>query len=241
MIIEVALKSSVSPGVNIMKTICSRTNSIRITFALLGTWLLAQSAVHGQGTVWFNNRIAGTLVTHVYGPDPEYGMPHGNTSIDTPAGSTVYTGNLLTGSGWTAQLWSAPGTTANLADMVVSIGGTSTFRTGTAAGNWAPTIATLANVPEDAASAVLLVRVFPTSYGTWDNAFAAYQSGDPNAQVGDSGMFVVSNIGGQINSPPPLIGLTSFSIAIIPEPTAMTLLSLTSVYLWRQRHGRKQA
>lgn len=223
-----------------MNTTHARKNTSRLDFTLVGLWLFSLCFSHGQGTVLFNNRITGTLVTHVYGPEPGFGMPRGNTSVDTPAGSTVYTGNLLSGSGWTAQLWSAPGTTANLADMVVSIGGTSTFRTGTAAGNWAPTIATLANVPADAASAVLLVRVFPTSYGTWGNAFAAYQSGDPNAQVGDSGMFVVNGIGGQFNSPPALIGLTSFSIAIIPEPTAMTLLSLNGIYLWRQRRSSKQ-
>lgn len=202
--------------------------------------MLAQSQVHGQGTVWFNNRITGTLVTHVYGPNLDFWMPHsGNTSSDTPAGTAVYTGALLAGSGWTAQLWSAPGTTANQADLVASFG-SSTFRTGTAAGSWAPTTATLANVAADASAAVLQVRVFPTSYGTWANAFAAYQSGDFNAQVGYSQMFVVHDIGGQVNTPPILTGLTSFSIWIIPEPTTTSLASLATLCLLSARRRSAQ-
>lgn len=229
----------ITSGENMNPTHANK-NGIRTAFTVVGLWLLALSFSHGQGTVQFNNRITGTLVTHVYGPDPSYGLPSGNSSIDTPAGSTVYTGNFLSGSGWTAQLWSAPGTTANQADLVASIGGTSTFRTGTAAGSWAPTTATLANVAEDASAAVLQVRVFPTSYGTWANALAAYQSGDFNAQIGASQMFVVYDIGGQVNTPPILMGLTSFSIAIVPEPTTATLASLVTICFLSARRHRTQ-
>src|SRR5688572_22532752 len=89
----------------------------------------------GQGSMGFNNNVFGVIVTRVYGPDPlnPSVATHGNTEADTPAGTQVYNGAALTGSGWRAQLWSAPG--ADQAESALQPATPiTTFRTGAAAG-----------------------------------------------------------------------------------------------------------
>ena len=98
---------------------------------------------------------------------------------------------------------------------------------------------TLANVPADAANAVIQMRVFETSYGSWAAAVAAY-NGSGSSILGASPMFVVSNIGGIVNTPPNLVGLTSFSL-LGPEPSSMTLAGLGAVtmLLFRRKRGKR--
>jgi len=56
-------------------------------------------AAYAQGTLVFNNNAAGTVVAHIWSPDPT--TPNvqttGNGSIDTPVGATVYNGMLIGG------------------------------------------------------------------------------------------------------------------------------------------------
>jgi len=198
-----------------------------------------------QGTVQFNNSTAGAL-TKVYMPDglttyaaaaQTIAQKTGNTATDSVVGTQTYTGALLAGSGFTCQLWSAPG--SGQAEGSLAGQTTTTFRTGSAAGRLALTTATLANVLPDAAVATLQLRVFPTSYGTCANAFAAYTSGDPLAWVGKSITFDCTLIGGTVNTPPAMTGLTSFSLGVnaAPEPTSMALAGLgaASLLLFRRR------
>jgi hypothetical protein len=208
--------------------------------------LVVAVGAFAQGTVQFNNSTAGNL-TKVYLPDGynAYGEASGvtpgrtgNTATDSVAGSTLYSGALLQGSGWTAQLWSANG--SGVAESLLLGQTTTTFRTGTAAGRFALTTATLANVPPDSAVATLQVRVFPTSYGSWANAFAAFESGtDPLAWIGKSITFDTLLIGGLVNTPPAMTGLTSFSLGtnVIPEPSSMALagLGVASLLIFRRR------
>ena len=200
-----------------------------------------------QGTVQFNNSTAG-LLTKVYMPDgySSYQAASGvvpgrtgNTATDSVPGAAVYTGALLAGSGFTAQIWSLNGSGA--AESALLGQTTTTFRTGTAAGRFALTTGTLANVPNDAAVATLQIRVFPTSYGTWDAALAAFQNGDGLAWIGKSVVFDVTQIGGVVNTPPVMAGLTSFSLAAngtpVPEPSSMALAGLgaASLLMFRRR------
>ncbi len=219
-----------------MKALHAHKNSIRFAFATLSTWLLVLPVVgRGQGTVQFGNRFANTQITHVYDERNYPNSPQsGNTAIDTPAGTTVYYGPLLTGSGWTAQLWAAPGITTDGAMLLAAFNGSSTFRTGAAAGNWVTTIATLNNVPKDAPIATFQVRVFPTQFGSWEQALAF------GFGVGSSPLFQVSNIGGDFNTPPELTGLTSFTIPFIPEPATLTIVSLAAGCFWMKRHYGQQ-
>ncbi len=202
---------------------------------------MVAAGAFAQGTIVFNNRVTGTIVTHVYAP--ETATPtvqrYGNGSTDTPAGATVYTGAALSGAAWTAQLWAAPGS-AQAEGSLVGSAQTTTFRTGSAAGFVAPTTATLQNVAPDAAVATIQMRVFPTSFGSWANALAAYQAGNELAIIGKSALFDVLAIGGSVNSNPNLVGLTSFSLMappVVPEPSSMALAGLgaASLLIFRRR------
>jgi hypothetical protein len=222
--------------------------------ALLTTLAMAAvTSALAQGTVVFNNLIgsgATRVNTRVYGP--EVGDPYtqkvGNTAANEPAGTQVYTGALLTGSGWTAQLWAVPGNVIpggtafpyGVIDASLQAGvPTTTFRTGTGAGVIAASTATLAGVPADAPSAVIQMRVFPTSFGSWANAVAAFSAMDPSAIIGASPMFVVNTIGGVDNTPPNIVGLQTFSLVtpIIPEPSSFALagMGLASLLIFRRR------
>jgi len=215
---------------------------------------LALAVVTGalaQGTVTFNNVVTGQVNTRVY--NTETGDPYtqkvGNTSTQTPAGTQTYTGATLTGSGWTAQLFAIAGNTlpsgpftaygVPSTDNFVGATPTTTFRTGTAAGVVAATTATLGNVAPDATSAVLQLRVFPSSFGTWAAAVTAFGQGNISAIIGASPAFVVNNIGGSVNTPPNLVGLQSFSLVapLVPEPSSFALagMGLASLLIFRRR------
>jgi hypothetical protein len=210
------------------------------------TAVMVAAGAFAQGTVQFNNSTAGAL-TKVYMPDgfnsyvtsaTKVDGRTGNTATDSVAGATVYTGALLSGAGFTAQLWSVNGSGG--AESALLGWTTTTFRTGTAAGRLALTTATLGNVPADAAVATLQVRVFPTSYGTWAQALAAYNTGtDGLAWIGKSITFDTTLIGGLVNTPPAMTGLTSFSLGvnIVPEPSSMALAGLgaASLLIFRRR------
>jgi hypothetical protein len=191
----------------------------------------------GQGTVQFNTRLTlGTppYYTQVFFQDINMLQRTGNTANNLPAGTQVYTSFALTGSGWTAQLFAIPGNTlpsgpftpygVPITDTFVAAFPTTTFRTGTSAGSVALTTATLPNIAPDDASAVLQMRVFSTSMGSWAAAVAAFNSGQA-VGLGASPPFVVNNIGGINNNPPQLTGV-SFSILYGPEPSSLTLFSL---------------
>jgi hypothetical protein len=200
--------------------------------------LTVAAGAFAQGTVTFNNRLTGTLITHVYAAPADTAVTNrvvGASSIDTPAGTTVYTGALLTGNGWVASLWSAPvGTTDASLLVQANLGTSSTFRTGTAAGNFVARTATLGNIAKDASAAVLQVRVWASQFATWELATAS----GPNGLWGNSELFTVSAIGGDVNTPPSLVGLTSFSLtAPVPEPTSMALAGLgaASLLIFRRR------
>jgi len=218
--------------------------------ALLTTLALAVvTGAMAQGTVTFNNNT-GSGSTRVYEPDPlNPGTQRvGNTGTQNPAGTTVYTGfTLVAGNGYTAQLFAVPGAGipagpygphgAPLTDTFVAGLPTTTFRTGTGAGIVAATTATFANVPKDAANAVLQMRVFPTSFGSWATALAAWGANTPGVYIGASNPFLVSAIGGDVNTPPNLTGLLSFSLVAAPEPSSFALagMGLASLLIFRRR------
>lgn len=206
--------------------------------------MLALSVTLGafaQGTVTFNNNGTGYRAPIYL---PESGNANlsktGNTTAGTPAGTQVYTGALLTGSGYTAQLFSgAAGTTD--ANLLVAAAGTVTFRSGGAAGFTSTATVTLANVAKDAASAVFQIRVWDNSsglYPTWAAAAPAWAAGTINAGTGN--LFTVNSIGGDINTPPSLVGQQSFniySLSAVPEPSTFVLAGLgaAGLLIFRRR------
>lgn len=188
------------------------------------------ASVLAQGTITFNNRVSGTIFTRVYAP--QVGNPavaqYGNTATDTPAGSAVYTGAGLAGSAWTAQLWGAAG--ADVAESsLVAASPTTTFRTtASTVGQVSAVTVTLTGVAKDAPAATIQMRVFPSTYATWAAAETAWKADTTQSiWIGKSMPFNVALIGGDVNTPPNLVGLTSFSlIANVPEPSTFALLGL---------------
>jgi len=207
--------------------------------ALITLALTCAAGAFAQGTVTFNNRVVGSVVTHVYAPlaaTPSVSRK-GNGSADTATGTTDWAGwTGLSGSGYMAALLSAPGFGQPESSLVASSPST-TFRTGAAAGFISGVTATLANVGADANAATLEMVVWDNSsgvYSTWSQASVAWLGG--LIAAGESGRLDIGPIGGT-GTPPNLVGLQSFNIYTIPEPTTFALVGLgaASLLIFRRR------
>src|SRR5262249_44870005 len=151
------------------------TSSMKKSFLAFGLTCCA-TAVLAQGTIIFMNRVPRVVVAPIYGPDPANPMEAltGNPPDGTPHGTTVYGGQPLAGSGFTAQLWGGPD-----AGSLAPAGGysTVTFLPDGGAGYWpAPAnYAIIAGVPP-ASVATLQVRAWDNQGGTittWAEAVTA--------------------------------------------------------------------
>lgn len=210
-----------------------------LTLLALGTAV----SVFAQGTVTFNNASSGNGVsTRVFGPEAgnAYAIVVGNRSNDTPTGTQVYTGALLTGSGYVAQLFGANGAGVDAGSLVAATSAATTFRTGTGAGVVAATTAVFGNIPLDAAVGTFQLRVWDNTsglYADWASASVAWQAG--LIAAGMSPTVNINAIGGQANTPPYLAGLQSFNIYMIPVPEPSTFvlagLGAAGLLIFRRR------
>jgi hypothetical protein len=204
--------------------------------ALATLALTCAASVFAQGTVVFNNRVTSTIITYVYAGGLSQRV--GNGTGDTPTGNTDWTGfTRIAGAGFLAQLLAANGA-SQPENTLTPQGATTTFRTGTAAGNVAGVTATLNNVPKDSPAATLEMVAWDNTsgqYSTWALASAAWQIG--LIQAGKSGAFNVNAIGGDFNTPPNITGLQSFNIYFIPEPSTFALAGLgaAALLIFRRR------
>lgn len=197
-----------------------------LVFALA---LACAQGAFAQGTVRFVNNATGFLRANIYGVDPSnpYNSKTGQSASDTPAGSTVYGGPALLGTGYTVQLWGASGVLASDSTLALAASGTSTFRTQTAAaGIFNETAAILNNVPGGASShATLQLRVWDNKGGTittWDAANIAWQNGQIAA--GKGSLFGVDALGdGGAVAAPLLLNMTSFQLSMVPVPEPSTI------------------
>jgi hypothetical protein len=190
-------------------------------------------SVFAQGTIGFRNSTgASGYTTHVYlGATAR----SGNGATDYPVGATDWTGySLLSGSGYMAQLLTG---TVNSEASLLAQTGTVTFRTGTSAGyNSGGVTVTANNVASDQAGFFEMV-VWDTKGGTitsWAAAQNAWLAGTTAA--GESGIFGAV-FGGTGTPPQGLVGMTSFSIYTIPEPTTFALagLGMAALLVFRRR------
>src|SRR4051812_43069870 len=70
---------------------------------LVAATVALASAAFGQGTVQFNNRIFGSLITYVYFNSAVPSHIIGNGTAETPTGTTDWSGfSKVSGSGWMA-------------------------------------------------------------------------------------------------------------------------------------------
>jgi len=201
------------------------------------------TSAFAQATIVFNNRVTGTILTHVYGPNAAnpYLSRVGNGPTDTPAGVTDWAGFTLIGTtgglqsgGIFASLLGAPGFGVAESTLIpASGGGVTTFRTGSASGQITPTTATFNNIPPNAPQATLEMVAWDNSsglYATWTAASVAWKNGIIAA--GTSGTWNQDYLGGTlpapnlINTTDPSQSVRSFNLYFVPEPTSAALLAL---------------
>lgn len=197
--------------------------------------LLSATAAFGQGTINFSTRVSGEVVGHVYGfAVPEFMQKWGNTATETPAGTQTYLGSLLTGSGYSAQLWFAIGSGQTEDSLSLVAGSTTTFRTGaTLGGTPAPLTVVIPGVAPRTGVGTFQVRAWNNAGGTITSWFAA-------TQRGRSALFEVTNLGdGVLNVPANMDNFRSFNIySLSPEPSPAALFTLGAVGWWLFRRGR---
>jgi hypothetical protein len=183
--------------------------------------LLSRSPGLAQGVVNFNNRLAGTSTSHIYGPltnFPSFSQT-GNGPNDTPHGDQDWTGfTPLEGSGFMASLMSAPATNAPESALVF-VGPVTTFRTGLAAGNVVPVSGiTVATTPEYMAT--FEVFAWDNQSGLFNdptNAWTAWRTGLIAGGTSPSFMSWATPI--DTATPANLVGLQSFNIFALSSPT----------------------
>lgn len=170
-----------------------------VEYALaVAAWMVAGSAANAQGTIYFNNRVLG--------------------SVDAPIFATCMT--LASGDEWWAQLYAAPA--GSPSSMLVAVGPAVNFRTGNAAGYViSPGEVTLPNVAPGARAQIEL-RVWAAPFGSYEAARAAW------APAGASASFESLPLGGFVDGAPPipgppLIGLTTATAIMCPEPSTWVL------------------
>lgn len=177
-------------------------------------------SVSAQGTITLENLIPGVLRAPFYGPEL-FNVDIskvGNTSTGIPPGNQVYTGSLLGGSNWRAQLLAAPGMVS--ADALVAVGATTGFRTGTAAGFMEAETIVLPFGEPTTPVATFAVAVWDNSSGlfpTWSEAklgwvtVGLYAARSPLYFAPPSGTTSF---------------LESFNVYHVPEPAGLALLFL---------------
>lgn len=199
-----------------------------------------------QGTILFANYVNGILLAPIFGVSPSepFTQKRGQSPLGIPAGSAQYDGALLNGSGYTVALYAGPKNTPADGLQLVA---TSAFRQSSGndlpAGLWMPSAVSVPGVGSGQRVTVE-IRAWDNKGGTvntWDQVLA-----DPTAARGTSGAFSPLGVlgaalgtieGPGADSPLILVGLTSFNIAMVPEPALLgvCVLGLAGVFLARRR------
>jgi len=193
-------------------------------------------SVFAQGTVVFQNRVSGSIVTHVYFNSAVTSSVIGNGSNDTPAGNQSWAGyTALSGSAYQAALIGIAGTGDPLAGSWGSL--VASFRTGTGAGFISGGDASFSNIAEGAKGTIAMFAWDNSSgkYATPASALAAWKTG--GVAAGFSNPITLDVFGGGINVSPNLDGLKSFNIYLVPEPSTMALAGLgaAAMLIFRRR------
>jgi hypothetical protein len=184
----------------------------RIQFLITAIPLLAGWSLFGQGSVMFENAGAG---------------------LNAPITNGL-TGLRVSGSGFVAQLYYAPGTSALEADLT-SLSGVAPF-SGSPGYFFGGLRVTDANTPPGA-SATFQVRAWEAALGaTFEEALANAPS-FPNRVLGKSALFV--NPTGTSGAPATLSNLNGFRLdpVLIPEPGLISLLVLLPLAALRLRRA----
>jgi hypothetical protein len=205
--------------------------------------LVVAVGAFAQGTINFNNNVTGSLKAPIYDLEPgELTVQRrGNTAVGLPVGSQTYHGALLSGTGYVAELWGAAG--ANAPEGTLAKLASSTFRTGTGAGILFGNLSVAvpgATIDGSDKKGTFQLRAWNVGLSgaaaTWadvmNSAVVPHGSSDVFSPPG--------NLGGTGTPPavtPNLVGLTSFNLIVVPEPSAIALgvLGLGTLMFLRRR------
>jgi len=155
---------------------------------------------------------------------------NGAPGVNAPI--TDASGALAAGTGFVAQLWA--GATAG---SLTAVSPTATFATGASAGYFFGGSRTIPGVATGS-SAFIQVRVWSSGFADWASAFAAYTANNPAAQIGGDLVpaWASPNLGGGPTPPANLIGMQSFNLRAVPEPSTIALAALgAAALLFRRR------
>lgn len=208
--------------------------------SFLSTSLMLLCSLDGtaQGYINFSTRVSGTVVAHVYALR-NYEFKSGNTASETPAGTQTYIGRMLTGSGFTAQLWYAVGAGQSESSLVLLAGSTTTFRTSAILGGTpAPKVLQVPGIRPGTGIGTFQIRV-------WNNFGGTITSWAAGMYRGKSALFEVTNLGdGILTLPADMVNVRSFGFydpTFVPEPSGLALFSLGAIGIWFTRRGRRTA
>jgi hypothetical protein len=206
----------------------------------LATLAIASIAVSAfsQGQINFHNLIGGSGATSIrapiFGPegnnpnsmDQRQGQPPLASGSPFPVGTTTYTGDRLSGTGFTAELWAGALGTADSALTAVPTGGrVSSFQSGNAAGYFTAGVTAVIDGVNIGQAARLQVRAWDNRGGTV-TSWAAVMA-NPTVLRGWSTAFDSLTLGGGTTTPPNMVGLTSFNLFVpVPEPSVIALGAL---------------
>jgi hypothetical protein len=177
---------------------------------LLVLLFAAAPSAHPQGTVYFNNKVS-------------------SAGINAPVYDGVMGGAKVEGTGYKAQLYAGPAGTTE--DKLVAVGVAVDFLTGVAAG--------YVNVGTDGSrsipgvtpgdNAVVQIRAWTAAAGaTYEEALT---SPLPGTKAGKSSTLTVQTPPSALMTPANLVGLQSFVVVAVPEPTVLALSALGIAWL----------
>lgn len=181
-----------------------------------------------QGTVNVLNNLSGTFRAPIYGP--QAGNPgtslNGNTATGLPAGTQVYSGPLLQGSGFTFAVYYGAATVTDPAALTLLT--SAPFRTGSAAGLITSQLSTLVPGTAEGGSAKFQVRAWDNENNTKTYDNATFKGASP---------LFLQPLGGGVLLATDMTGWTSFNIYAVPEPATFALAGLgaAALLIFRRR------
>jgi len=214
---------------------------MKTTLALAGLLFgsVAISDLHAQGQFLWGNNLPGVRAP-IYGVDPANPTQprSGNTAAGTPAGTQTYAGGLLNGTGFTMAIYLGQSASAVMANNTPpSVLGTTPFRTGAAIGF----IVGLTTGADGIAGGTPNVNY---QFRAWDNqggtvtSWTQVMARGGTVASGTSDIYVFEAplaLGG--GTPPPTLGIRSFQLTVVPEPSLIALgaLGLGALLLRRRK------
>lgn len=195
-----------------------------------------------QGFLEWGNNFTGTARNPVYAPEPGNSSVSlsGQSALGVPTGSTVYSGALLQGTGFTFAVYAGPSSAVDSSALSLLV--STTFRT--AAGNALPAGLVLGGtvtVPGvgPGNQAKFQIRVWDNQGGTITSYANAVTL---NVTRGVSGLATSAALGGIDTggnpvATPQTVGWSSFSVSSVPEPGTFVLAGLgaAGLLIFRRR------